>query len=170
MLVLRGVRIAVRLFDILDGDQPAQMVLTVHDRELLDLMPAQDLACLLKRGADGYGDEVFLGHHVANRHVEVVHEAEVAVGDDADELARLVADRHTGDLILAHQFVGFVDVVVRVEEEGVCDDAVLAPFYAFDLIALRLCGHILMDRPGASLTCHSDGESGFGDGIHRRAH
>ena len=146
------------------------MVLAVHDRELLDLMTAQDLACLLKRGADGYGDEVFLGHHVANRHVEIVHEAEIAVGDDADELARLVADRHTGDLILAHQLVGFVDVVVRVEEEGVCDDAVLAPFYAFDLIALRLCGHILMDRPGASLTCHSDGESGFGDGIHRRAH
>ena len=168
--ILRGVRILIGLFDVLDRDEAAEFEIAVDDRELLDLVAAEDVAGFHERGADGDRDEVFLRHDVVDLHVEVGHEAQVAVGDDADEVAFVVADRYAGDLVLAHEFIRFVDIVLRMEEERIRDDAVLASLHALHLIALRFDGHVLVNDADAALACHGDRHFGFGDGIHRRAH
>ena len=113
---------------------------------------------------------VFLGHHFVDLYVEVVHEAEVTVGDDAYEMTFVVADRHTGDLVLAHELVCFVDVVVRMEEERIGNNAVFASLYSFNLVALHFDGHILVDNACAAFTGHRNCESRFGNGVHGRAH
>ena len=170
LFVLCRVRIAFCLFDVLDRDKTAELAFAVNDRELFNLVVTEDVACFFERRADGNGDEVFLGHHFVDLYVEVVHEAEVTVGDDADELVVVVNDRHTGDLVLAHELVSFVNVVVRVEEERIGNNAVFASLYSFNLVALHFDGHVLVDNACAAFTCHRNRESRFGNGVHCRTH
>lgn len=51
--VARGIGVLDRLFNVLDRDESAQVPLAVDDRELFDLVLAQDLAGVVKGGADG---------------------------------------------------------------------------------------------------------------------
>ena len=57
-LVLRRERVLDLLLDVLDGDQALEVPVVVDDRQLLDLVPAEDRLGLLERRADRRGDEV----------------------------------------------------------------------------------------------------------------
>jgi hypothetical protein len=87
LLILAGVGVLQLLLDVFDGDEALELVGVVDDEELFDAVLVEDVLGLLERGADGDGDEVGLGHHVADGDVGAGDEAEVAVGEDADELA-----------------------------------------------------------------------------------
>ena len=113
---LRRVRILDRLLDVLDGDQALQPEVAIDDEQLLDLVLVQDLARRVERRADRHGDEVLARHDVGDRPVDVGLEAQVAVGEDADQpafLAAVLGDRHARDAVLLHQVERFVDPVRR---------------------------------------------------------
>ena len=98
MLVLVRVRKLAALVNVLDRDQTAQHALRVHDGQLLDAVLAENLLGLVERRAHRRGDEILLRHRVVQRPVEAALELQIAIGDDADELARRVHDRHARDL------------------------------------------------------------------------
>ncbi len=85
LLVLGGVGIFQLFLNVLDGDEALQVVLIVHDQQFFDAVLVEDGLGFFERGADGNGDEVVLGHHVADGHVGAGFEAKVAIGQDADE-------------------------------------------------------------------------------------
>ena len=66
LLVLGGVGVLQLLLDVFYGDEAFELVVVVDDEELFDAVLVQDLLGFFERGADGDGDEVFLGHHVAD--------------------------------------------------------------------------------------------------------
>ena len=136
--VLRGIGVSVRFFYILDRNEAAELEVLVHQRQLFDLLASQDLFRFVERRSDGGRDKALLRHDVVDLHVEVRHEPQVAVGDDPHESPVFVADRNAGYFVLAHQFVCFVDPVVRGKEEGIGYDSVLASLDALHLIRLRL--------------------------------
>ena len=94
LLVLAGVREALRLLDVLDGDQADQPVVVVDDQQLLDPVLMQQPPGLLARHALAHGDQPLVGHQLAHRRLASVREADVAVGQDADQPA--VAASTTG--------------------------------------------------------------------------
>ena len=94
VLILVGVRILPPLEDVLNGDEPLEHALGVHHRQLLDPVTGQDPLRLLQAGADRGRDQLVLGHHLAERLVEVALELEVAVGNDPDQPALAVDDRN----------------------------------------------------------------------------
>src|SRR5690606_7552175 len=61
-VVFGEVREGTPLGDVLDGDEPAQVVLVVDDQKLLDLVAAQDVTRVLQGGAHGNRDQVLRGH------------------------------------------------------------------------------------------------------------
>ena len=67
LFVFGGVGVFQFLLDVFDGDQAFEFVVAVDDQQLLDAMLVQDELGFFKGGADGDGDEVFFGHHVADR-------------------------------------------------------------------------------------------------------
>src|SRR5919197_959113 len=73
-LVLGGVRVADRFFDVLDGDQAAELIPLADHGELLDPVAVQDLLRLLEGDARLGGDELLLGHHFAHGAVETLFE------------------------------------------------------------------------------------------------
>ena len=70
-----------------------------------------------------------------DRPVDVGLEAQVAVGEDADEpsfLAAVLGDRHAGDAVLLHQLERFADAVRGGERDRVDDHAALRALHAVD--------------------------------------
>jgi hypothetical protein len=60
--VLRRQRVIRALLDVLDGDQSREPTVRVDDRQLLDLVPAQDLLGLVQRRSRRCRDEVTRSH------------------------------------------------------------------------------------------------------------
>ncbi len=170
--VFRRVRILDRFLNVLDGDQALQPELFVDDQQFLHLVLVQDLARAIERRPYRDGDEVLARHDVGDRPVHVRLEPEIAVRQNADELAFLAAvvgDRHAGDAVLLHQLQRFVDAVSGGERDRVDDHAALGPLHAIDFRRLLLNRQVLVNHAEPAVLRHGDGEPRFGDGVHGRA-
>ena len=106
LFVAGRVRELYCLFNILNGDQTLEVAFFVHQRQLFDLVLAENRLCFFHSRAYRSRDQVILGHYFRDRAVIVGQEPHVTVGDDAHQLAHIVYDRHAGDLVLAHQSIG----------------------------------------------------------------
>ncbi len=166
-LVLRRERVALALLDVLDGDQAFEPSCLVDDRQLLDLVPAEDQLRLLERRSDGCRDETIARHHLAGALLGLGAEAEVAIGEDADQDAVGIGDRNARHAVAGHQLECVANCVVGSERHGLDDHPRLR---ALDLVDLR---HLVRDREVAvddadtSLAREGDREACLGDGIHR---
>ena len=101
LLVFGGVGVFELFLDVLDGDEAFELVVVVDDEEFFDAVLVEDVLGLFEGGADGHGDEVLLGHNGVDGEVGAGDEAEVTVGEDADELA-VLGDGDAGDFVAAH--------------------------------------------------------------------
>ena len=54
--ILRGLRVAARLLDVLDGDEALEVAVLIDDQQLLDAVLVENFARLLERRADRHGD------------------------------------------------------------------------------------------------------------------
>ena len=109
--ILGGVRILQLLLNVLDRDQALQDVLIVDHQQFFHAMAMQNRLGLFERGADGHGDEVFLGHHARNGQIEARLEAQVAIGQNAHQFA-VLGHGHAGDAIALHHFERVGDLLV----------------------------------------------------------
>ncbi len=87
LLVLAGVRMGDRLFDILDGDQADAAILVVDHQQLFDAVLVQHPLRLVLADALAHRDQVFLRHQLRDLLARIGGEAHIAVGEDADQLA-----------------------------------------------------------------------------------
>ena len=77
---------SVRLLDVLDGDEPAQLAVAVQHQHALEPVPVHQRLRRLEVGAFGHGHQPLARRHDrGDRLVEIRLEAQVAVGDDADD-------------------------------------------------------------------------------------
>ena len=95
-IVAAGVGELLALLDVLDGDQSGEPAVAVDERQLLDAVALEDRLGVVERRPHRRGDEARRRHEVGDRPVVVgrLAEADVAVGEDADETPVAVGDRH----------------------------------------------------------------------------
>ena len=168
-VVLGGQRVLLGLVEILDGDQTGQVALVVNQRQLLDTVLTQQLDDFVARHPDLRGDQRHAGHHLVDLGGQVLlagHEAGVAVGDDAQQLAVLIHHRKARYPVLGAQFVPLVQGGARVHGDRVGDHARFAALDLVDLGGLVLDGQVAVDHADTALACQRDGHAGFGDGVH----
>ena len=119
-----GVGILHLLQDVFDGDESAEHAFVVDDRQFLDAMLVQDRLGGFQRRADGNGDELVLGHDALDGHVLVFDEAEVTIGQDADQ-SSVLGDRNAGDAVAGHDLEGAADFEFGRQRDGIGDHAAL---------------------------------------------
>ena len=112
--------------------------------------------------------EVLLRHPLGDRQIEARLETEVAVGEDADQLAVRVGHRHAGDLVLRHHLQRLGDGLPRPHGHGIDDHPRLGALDLVDFLGLRVDRHVLVDDAEAALLGHGDGQARLGDGVHGR--
>ena len=167
-IVLARVRIVARLLDVLDRDQAAQTKRIVDDQHLLDAVLVQQRQHFVLGSALLHRDQPLLARHdVLDRILGLLLEAQVAVGDDADELLA-IDHRHAGDVVRARDLHDFADRGLRRHRDRIADHARFELLDQAHFGRLAFDGHVLVDDADAAGLRHRDGEARFGDGIHRR--
>src|SRR5205085_3591989 len=166
-IVFRGRRVLDRFLYVFDRDETFEMFVLVYDEQLFDAMLLQDGLRLFERRADGHGDERLLGHHFRDGDVVSRLEAQVAVGDDADEMPALVNYGDAADLVALHRDERFRDGPVGADRHRVNDHARLGALHLVNLFRLSFDGKIFVHHADAALLRDGDGERGFGDRVHR---
>ena len=105
--VLAGRGMQRRLFNILDRDQADAAVIRVHHQQLFNAVLVQQAARLVLVHAFAHGDKG-LGHQFRHRLRRIVGEADIAIGQYADQLAGTIFNaarhhRNAGNRMPAHQ-------------------------------------------------------------------
>ena len=129
----------------------------VDHRELLHLDVAEHLLGLIQRGAHGSRVEALRGHHLVDASRRIGFEAEVTVGEQADESTVLIGDGHAGDVEPLHQLERRAHRKVRLQRDRVGDHAGLRPLDPVDLGRLLLRREIAVDDPETAQPCQRDG-------------
>ena len=169
--VIGGVGVVGFLLDVFDRDQPAQCELVIDHQHFFDAVLVQQAHHFIVTGTFLHGDQtVTLGHHVADRVVELLFKAHVATGDDAHQVARVIHHRHAGNIARAGEFEHLADGGVRSHRERVADDPSLKILDPRHLLRLRLRGHVFVDDGDAAQLRHRHRKARLANGIHRRRH
>jgi hypothetical protein len=137
LVVLRGIGVLQPLLDVFDRDQALELKLVIHHEQLLYSVVVKDGLRLVQRRADGNRDQVLLGHDLADRDVGAGLEAQIAIGQDADQLV-VFGDRHAGDAIVAHHLEGVGDLVGRLHGDRVDNHAAFRALHLVNLVGLLL--------------------------------
>ena len=150
LLVFAGVGVLDLLLNILYGNKPTKIIGVIDNQKFFHAVLVQHPLGFFQGRSHGDGDQVLLGHHLFHRQVEAVLEAQVAVGQDAHQLA-ILGDGHAGNLVLLHDFQRIGDPVLGADGDGIDNHAA---FRALHLIHFqRLLGnrHAAMHDADAAL-------------------
>ena len=144
---------------------PLEHALVVDERQLLDLALDHHALGLFRRGGAAMDDEpIDRRHAIGDRGAGAVDEAEIALGEQAEQPPVGVDDDQRADARSRHQRPRLRHRRVRADAVGIGDDAVLRPLHLLDLADLRL------DLPGPVAAVDDADASLFGlHDRHRRA-
>ena len=160
LFVLGRVGVLQFLLNVLDRDQALERVVVVHHQQFLNAVSVQNAFGVFKRGADGNGDEpvAALRHPRRDRQMEIGFKAQVAIGEDADQMAALGRHRNAGDAELLHQFERVGDGLVGADGDGIDNHAALGALHAVDLLHLPFERHVAVNDADAALLGEGDGK------------
>ena len=139
----------------------------VHHQQLLDAMLMQDRLGIAQGGADRDRDEVFLGHHFADGDIGSGFEAEIAIGEDADQLF-VLGHGHARDAVAAHDLQRVGDFFVGRHGNGIDNHAAFRTLDLVHFASLLLDAEIAMNDAEPALLRHGNGHARFRDGVHGR--
>ena len=97
-----------RFLHVGDGDETDALIIVVDDDQLFDPVVVKQPASFLAIDALADSYECVLGHQIGDLRGGIGREPNVAVGDDADELAVAVDDGNTRNMmaLLERQQIG----------------------------------------------------------------
>ncbi len=166
------------LFDVLDRNEADAVALIIDHDQLFDAVLMQQALRLVLGDVALHRHEVVLGHQLEDRLVEPGREADIAVGENADELAfagaavrrvdGAIDDGDARDALFRHQFQGFPQRLARGDRHRVQNDAAFIPFHLSDVARLLVDREVAVQDTDAAFLRHRDGEAGFGNRVHRR--
>ena len=173
-----GIPLLGDALDVAHGEKPAQMVLLVHDEQLVY---ARMVGEEFVRPGDGIAAEFLLingmdlgarGEGVGDFAFGVAWFDDVA-GQQADQFAPAVHYRECaeGKLPLFDQTQDVTDHLVRRHFDRVLNQSMDVVLYAADFRELLAFGHVVVDQPQPAVQRHGNSHPRLGDRIHvRRDH
>ena len=144
------------------------MLVVVDDEQFLDPPRMEQATSFVLRDTEADGGEIGRSHQLADRLGWILGEADIAVGDDASQLAGRLDDRDRRDAMPLHQRQGFAERLVDLHGHRVDDHAALEALDLPDGGRLLLDGQVAMQDADAAGLRHDDRHVGFGNRVHRR--
>src|SRR6266850_4284066 len=140
-----------RLLNVFDGNQTLQTLVDINDQKLFDAMLLQDCLRLIQGRADRNGHQWLFGHHFRYGQVETLFKSQVAVGDDADQMAVFIHHGNAADVITLHDIERIAHGTVLRNGHRIDNHAGLRPFYFVDFLSLTFDAQVLMHDTDAAL-------------------
>ena len=155
--------------DVFNRDQALEGVLVIHHQKFFHAVLVKDCFRFFEGGPDRNSDEILLGHHFIDGNVEAGFKAQIAVGENADQLA-VVRNGDAGNLVLAHHLKRIAHLVRSVHSDRVDDHATFRALHFVDFVGLLIDGEVAMDDANSALLRQRDRHVRFGDSVHGGAH
>ena len=176
LLVLAGIGMGHRLLDVFHRDETDAAIIGIDHQKLLDAMLMQEPFRLVLVDAFAHGDEPILGHQLGDFLPLVGGKAHIAVGENADQLARPLAlltvaafnHRNAGNVILLHQGQGIGKRCLGIDGHRIDHHARFELLDLAHLRGLRIRFEIAVQDADPAGLRHGDRHSGLGDGVHGR--
>ncbi len=166
--VLGGIGEGHRLLDVLDGDQANAVKGIVHHQQLLDPALMQQAARIIAAGAEPDRGQVLVRHQFAHRLARIVGKANVAVGEDADQLAAGLDHRNAADPVVLHQRLRLAQRGIGRNGDRVDDHPALEALDRTHRGALLLDRKVAVKHADAAHLRHDNRHVRLGHGVHRR--
>ena len=163
--IFGGVGILQFLLNVFYGDESLEVVFVVDDEEFFDAMFVENFLGIFESGADGHSDEIFLSHHAVDRNIEAGLEAQVAIGENADEAA-LQSNGHAGNLVLAHDLQRVANLIGGRHGDRIDDHSAFRALHFVDLVGLLVDSEVAMDNAEPTLLRKRNRHVRFRDRIH----
>ena len=167
--ILRSIRILQLFLDVFDCDQALEVVLVIDHEKFFHAVLVKNFFRFFERGSDRDRDEIFLGHHLVDGNVEAGFKAQVAVGENSDKLA-VVRNRHSGNLVFAHDLKRIANLVGGMHGDRVDDHAAFRALHLVHFVGLLIDGEVAMDDANPALLGERDRHVRLGDCVHGGAH
>ena len=154
--------------NIAHRNQAFELVLRVHNQNALDLMLMHQFARVFNAGAFGHGNQFGPGRHDGgHRLVEAGFKAQIAVGNQAHQLA-VLHHRQAGHLplTLCAHFQQLANQHFRRNRYRVFHHAAFVPLHFGHGLGLALDAHVLMNDADAAFLRHGNGQARLGNGVH----
>ena len=167
-LILGGVRVELRLFHILDGEEANALAGFIGNDQPLDPVLVEELARFLDRRIHGHRNH-FARHELGDLAARIIDEACVAIGDDADDRAVRLNHGNAG------KAGPLLDVVQLLEARRRRDGDRVHHHAAFIFLHLRNLPGLFVDREvavndaDAARLRHCNGKARFRHRVHGRA-
>ena len=170
LFVLAGVGMFLGLEDVLDGNETAQLEFVVDDQHPLQAVLVQQHRRLFQRRTFLDGDQPLAGgHDVFDRLLEIVLEAEIAVGDYADHLAA-IQHRQAGDFVLPSQRQHVPYQHLLRHGNWILDHTALESLDLGHVSRLGFDWHILVDDADAAFLRERNSQASFCHRVHGGGH
>ena len=166
--ILGGVGIGDRLLDVLDGDEAGAAAGIVDDDQFLDPALVEEPPRLLLGHSGADRGEIVAGHQLGDRLARIFGEADVAVGEDADQPAAFLGHRDPGDPVPLHQLERVGQSLVRGHGDRVDHHPALEALHRPHRRRLLLDGEVAVEHPHPAQLRHDDRHVGLGHRVHRR--
>ena len=154
--------------DVLDRDQARAAEIGVDHEQLFDAPLVQQPLRFFLAYAFLDRRQILAGHQFADRLGRVFGKAHVAVGQDADELARRLDHGDPRNPVPRHQFARIGQRLIGPDRDRVDDHAAFKPLYCAHRVSLCLDGQIAVEHADPAQLRHDNRHVGFGHGVHRR--
>ena len=120
--------------------------------------------------ADLHRDHV-AGHQIADLLIGVIGKTDIAIGDDADQLARArrrgaLDDGNAGDTVLGNQGAQIGERRIRRDRHRIDHHAALIALHPPNFLGLLGNGQIAVDHRQAASLRHRDRHTALGHGVH----
>ena len=164
--VFCGIGIFCSFLNVLYRYKSAEISVLIYKRKLFNLPLGKYFSCLFMCCADGSCNQVIFSHDLAYVHAHIRKETHIAVCDYTYKLSFAVHYRNAGDFIIVHKLFGFINFVFGMEEERICNYAVFASLYLFNLTCLHINRHIFMDYTYSAFSRHRYRKLGLRNRVH----
>ena len=165
IFIFTGQRIFARTAQILDRHQPLEGEVIIHQQHFFNAIFMQQGLDFLSAGVFAGGHQsVLRGHHLAHRDI-VFHIAQIAAGDDADQLA-VFQHGQTGEFMFAGNLAHFAHARIRRGGERIANHARFKALHFAHFGGLLRGRHIFVNHRHTTQLRHGNGETRFGNGIH----
>ena len=168
--VLGGVRIELRLFNILDGNKTNATTLIVDNEKLFNTMSVQQTFCFVLIDILANRNEVLTGHQLVDFLLRIGRKTDVAIGQDTDKTPRtlgsILNDRNTRNSMCLHQCLSVGKCGIRPDGNRIYNHAGFKFLYLTDFFRLTFRRQITVNDANTTGLRHRNSQTGFRHRIH----